>query len=273
MDEQNFRLKRFLEEPHRPLIGRLERGVDTSAESSNSVFTPRYPPQRANSGSDQSTVSRGSSLPSAQSSATSVDNLASEILILQAADPELHEQPNLEQIIAEGTMSAIGHNYELPCPASDYIGCGLRFGANDVEHWIQHSVTHFHSYGPPPKSICSFCDNMNDRFDSAIDGTPQENWRNRMLHIRAHYALGELHENSRPDFFVLDYMMRIGAITLDDYQHAIKYSERPYVDGLVDPDFESPLQKQVKRKQELRERVMHNLDKEKRQRRRREQRH
>ncbi|RFU31988.1 hypothetical protein B7463_g4390, partial [Scytalidium lignicola] len=266
MDDKKFRLERFLNDPHHTLIGYPDRGVvKTSAESSSKpVFVPRYPPQRTTSGSEQSTISHDSSQLSEPSSVTSLDSLASQILTGQPVHTGFGERPGPDPQLGIGTMSAIGHDYYLPCPLFDIMDCRFRFHPDDIERWILHSESHFHPSGPPPKSVCNFCDQMNERFDSTVTGDRYESWLNKMLHISQHYALGDLPENSRPDFFVLEYLKRIEAIDLEDYNNAVAYTERPPVDGLVDSDVESPSQARARREQQRRERVVDDLAKEKR---------
>lgn len=53
-------------------------------------------------------------------------------------------------------------------------------------------------------------------------------------------------------------------MTPDDYQEAIRYTERPAIDGLVDPEVESPAQLRERRERQRQARVYDDLEKEKR---------
>jgi hypothetical protein len=87
-----------------------------------------------------------------------------------------------------------------------------------------------------------------------------------MLHIATSH-LQELQSPRamRPDYHLLDYLRKIEVLSLEDYNYAIEYTERPPVDGLVEYDFEP---EEVRVKKERMARQEHNLEKERRQMRR-----
>jgi hypothetical protein len=82
-----------------------------------------------------------------------------------------------------------------------------------------------------------------------------------MLHIGAHYAAGMQYEHLRPDYFVIDYMWQNDLLSRRDYEQAMNYTERKYVDGLVAAGHKT---KEMRRKEERSLEHRHNLDREKR---------
>ncbi|KAA8565183.1 hypothetical protein MFRU_008g00430 [Monilinia fructicola] len=145
----------------------------------------------------------------------------------------------------------------LPCEFVS-ISCGLTFHPDEFENWLEHTLSHFSNLPPPSKCLCLFCDE-----DFEDNNDPRHNWRQRMAHSREHLLDGET--NIRPDFLVLDYMWKNGLMTNEDYALAEQYTERPAVPGLVRKGFETP---EEKLKREKESKVLHNLQKEERDRKR-----
>jgi hypothetical protein len=83
-----------------------------------------------------------------------------------------------------------------------------------------------------------------------------------MLHIGAHYAGGMQYEQLRPDYFVIDYMWQNALLSRRDYEQAMNYTERKYVDGLVAVGHKT---KEMRSKEGRSLEHRHNLDREKRQ--------
>lgn len=152
----------------------------------------------------------------------------------------------------------------LPCTFSDALGCAKIYSIHDITAWIRHSISHFFSVGPPVKCVCIFCDKPGGQFYTPTIDDEIQNWYKRMFHISDHYACGALWIQARPDYFVLDHLAKIGGMTPDDYQEAIRYTERPAIDGLVDPEVESPAQLRERRERQRQARVYDDLEKEKR---------
>jgi len=142
--------------------------------------------------------------------------------------------------------------YDMSC-VFGFVGCDLSFLPIHRKAWVKHSVTHFLGAGPPPKSVCIFCDRV------------FENWEERMFHIAEHYRTGAKYENSGPDFMVIEYMRKKRIISFEDYTWAIGQTERPSVDGLVDFDYSTP---EMKSRREKSSELILSLSKEDRQRRR-----
>lgn len=112
--------------------------------------------------------------------------------------------------------------YVLVCECA-FAGCEIPFYAENYEDWIAHSLTHFGMAGPPPKSICTICDDERFQFD-------RTQWRDRMLHIRDHFvrdATVTFQPILRPDFFVIEYMYKIGMLSPQDFDKAMEYTEAP----------------------------------------------
>jgi hypothetical protein len=148
----------------------------------------------------------------------------------------------------------------LPCDF-EITGCQIQFPPEQFESWISHTISHFGiGAKPPPKAICSFCDGRDSVFENYRD--PLANWRQRMLHIGAHYASDMQYEQLRPDYFVIDYMWQNRLLSPTEYGLAMNYTERKYVDGLVAVGHKT---KEMRRKEERSLEQRHNLDREKRQ--------
>jgi hypothetical protein len=157
----------------------------------------------------------------------------------------------------------LNYAYDLPCEFA-ILGCEIQFPPGQFESWISHTLSHF-GVGAggdklPPKAICTFCDDRDGVFENYRD--PLANWRQRMLHIGAHYAGGMQYEQLRPDYFVIDYMWQNALLSCEDYELARKYTERKHCDGLVAVGHKT---KEMRRKEERSLEDRHNLDQEKRQ--------
>lgn len=122
------------------------------------------------------------------------------------AAPQMHMVP----------MNQIHSQFTLRCECN-YCGCDLVFSGHDFEDWISHSYSHFGSAAPPPRSRCNICGEV--QFDRL-------SWRKRMLHILDHF----IHESTatttpvvRPDFFVVNYLWKLGKISQQNYDQVTSY--------------------------------------------------
>jgi hypothetical protein len=205
--------------------------------------------------SGASTVSRNSYTSNTSSQHSSTSTAPSSVGSTPPAPPSLNHQ------IA---TTPYDHGYNLPCEFA-CTGCGIKFHPTQIEAWIDHSMSHFGNFSPPSQAICTFCDEEDGIFRTRDEDT-RGVWRDRMMHIATSH-LQELQpaEGMRPDYFLLDYLRKIEVLSIEDYNYAIKYTERPPVDGLVDYGFEP---KEVKMKKERMAHAEHNLEKERRQMRR-----
>jgi hypothetical protein len=86
-----------------------------------------------------------------------------------------------------------------------------------------------------------------------------------MCHIAGHFRNLDRQDDMRPDFFVIEYMWKKRILSVEDYQWAIRHTERPECDGLVDFGYKPP---EIKRREDRRSGQRYDLDKENRQRRR-----
>ena len=157
-------------------------------------------------------------------------------------------------------MALADANYYLQCEFV-FTGCNERFHPSNDEDWIAHTIEHL-THSIPSKSVCIFCDTKFDCSETRIN--PTENWRLRMDHIHDHFRDGLLFECARPDFFVLKHMSRHGLLSREKHDYLTAFSERPLVDGLKPFGWE-PDERKVKRERGLR--VEHDLNKERRSRR------
>jgi hypothetical protein len=87
-----------------------------------------------------------------------------------------------------------------------------------------------------------------------------------MLHIGGHFRELTPETALRPDFFVIQHMRAYGLISQEDYESAMKFTERPSgCDGLVPLGYKTP---RMLMKQEKDLQKSHDLGKEDRQRKR-----
>jgi hypothetical protein len=156
-------------------------------------------------------------------------------------------------------MNPINYGYEYPCEFG-FADCSLRFHPTQIDAWISHEASHFLEHRPPPKTCCIFCALVFENF-----ADPHLSWRQRMAHIAVHFQNRARQEVVRPDFFIIDYMRKKRILSAEDYKWAIRHTERPPCDGLVDIGYKTP---EMKRKEEKSRELRHNLEKQDRQRRR-----
>lgn len=62
-----------------------------------------------------------------------------------------------------------------------------------------------------------------------------------MMHISEHYGNRALREFSRVDFFLIEYLRKKRLISVEDYKWAVRFTETPYCDGLVDLNYSTPV--------------------------------
>lgn len=90
-----------------------------------------------------------------------------------------------------------------------------------------------------------------------------------MIHIGYHFRDLQSYEETRPDYFLLEYLTDNNLISSEDYTHAIKYTERPHCDGLVPYGFET---REMKESKDRDQQEPYDLEKERRQKRREDKR-
>jgi hypothetical protein len=152
------------------------------------------------------------------------------------------------------------YGYDLPCEFF-FAGCNLRFNPADFEAWISHTASHFGG-SLPKKAMCTFCDDDDAVFQS--DGDDATNWYDRMVHIGGHLENLTPSEHIRPDFWVIEHLWNKGLISREDYDHALKGTERPACKNTYPLDYELP-ETHIKKERELQQ--FHDLAKEDRRRR------
>jgi hypothetical protein len=157
------------------------------------------------------------------------------------------------------TMNPTNYGYEFVCPF-ECVGCQLTFHPTEIDAFVSHSASHFLNHRPPPKTICVFCPQTFENSDNRV-----ANWNRRMRHIADHYRRFEQYENSRPDFFVIEYMRKKHIISDEDYKWSTGHTERPDCDGLVEFGYKT---EEAKRREARAQQEIHNLEKEDRHRKR-----
>lgn len=88
-----------------------------------------------------------------------------------------------------------------------------------------------------------------------------------MGHIAIHFQNRARREDMRPDFFLIEHMRKKGLLSAEDYKWAIRHTESPACDGLV-----GYKPREMKKKVDKSREHRHDLEKEDRQRRRRDSR-
>ncbi|KAI1863966.1 uncharacterized protein JN550_009245 [Neoarthrinium moseri] len=133
--------------------------------------------------------------------------------------------------------------YVLPCEFAAYTGCDASFDLEDIDNWIEHTISHLHDR-PPPKSMCWFCDEVDyhadkHRFDARTI------FEYRMHHIRDHirderYTVWDM----RPDYHFIDHLDKYDIIGKDVIDTARSWCEGPSrtMEGIYNHDFIPPSQ-------------------------------
>ncbi|KAF8856423.1 hypothetical protein BDZ45DRAFT_476350 [Acephala macrosclerotiorum] len=134
-------------------------------------------------------------------------------------------------------FTPIAARYHLPCEFA-FMGCEVIFRPDEYESWVTHSFSHFERAGPPPKAICTFCDDDEAIFET--NGDKVLNWRTRMYHVAEHFENGQTYEDLRPDFFVVEHMRENGLLSEEDFKFAMHITERPKCDGWLSGGFKVP---------------------------------
>lgn len=145
-----------------------------------------------------------------------------------ASTASRHFTPTLDQQLL---TTPYDYGYDLPCEFM-FLGCYLRFHATQYDAWVTHSMSHFCKRPPPPKVVCTICDNGDDACFER-NGDARSNWRERMSHISEHFERRDVINHIRPDYFVIKYMKSNNLISKEDYEYAMQYTERPGIDGLL----------------------------------------
>jgi len=83
-----------------------------------------------------------------------------------------------------------------------------------------------------------------------------------MIHIASHLQNLEPFETTRPDYFLLDYLLENTLISETDYSYATQYTERPKCDGLVPHGYETKKMRESRKRSQC---EVHDLKKERRQ--------
>ncbi|TGJ87798.1 hypothetical protein E0Z10_g907 [Xylaria hypoxylon] len=177
--------------------------------------TSRYPPR---SQIVQGSSSSGSSLYSAESS-----------VISRSSGSPLYNDRCSAAVHPPTTLTVV----HLPCEFIGYGSCDQIFAIDDVENWIEHTVTE-HLEGKLPKQCaCWFCDDI--MFDSRRTGDSRENFNNRMWHIRDHLLYdGKTIHDMRPDHHLNTHLLIHGLTP--DYHTVRRYSEVPQPTSLLSHD-------------------------------------
>lgn len=154
-------------------------------------------------------------------------------------------------------MSRIRAPYQLMCEC-DWAHCYEIFQADEVEAWISHSFSHFGLAGPPPESKCTICNIAFDR----------DHWQERMEHINQHFvdeSTATYKPTLRPDFSLVKYFARIGAISSDEFDNAMRQYPPPRGSAKLLPLGSVYETEEMKLRAERDSRVPDDLDQERRQ--------
>ena len=180
--------------------------------------------------------------------------------------------PPLRSIAAEATSVSMGSNiiHDLPRPVlmCEFAPLGLcaeTFGCDDTQIWLGHIAGYHLHWNLPSHSICWFCD---QEFSSKDTGSLREAFVRRLEHIKAHIIEdGYTAKDMRRDYFLLEHVYCHGLLPEIIYRRARECDEGPSTPGIVDYNYKPPERRSYK---ELDLRVIHDVGKEERHRRRRE---
>lgn len=124
-----------------------------------------------------------------------------------------------------------------PCEFIGYTGCSLRFGASELDHWIEHIATQHLYQNFPLKSLCWFCDSA--KFTANDPSQAEGVFRNRMMHIAEHIN-GDTHNDLqiRPDFPMFKHLVDNGLVDPELEEVAKGWRELRMPDFLVEAERE-----------------------------------
>lgn len=143
--------------------------------------------------------------------------------------PEVPPWDTKESFLPQEPGIASHYDYDLPCEF-EFLGCNQRFHPQYYESWISHTASHFIGIGPPPCTVCTFCDGEGSRFGDSDD--PILNWRRRMIHMGGHLAQGSC-DGFRPDYWIIEYMWSNDLISEVDYTWTMKHAIKPTFKNLT----------------------------------------
>lgn len=174
--------------------------------------------------STRSTVSSSSG--SRQSSGSDASSRKSSTSTAPSTAPSEHGPAPWHIHVTNTTVAVapIAARYYLPCDFA-FVGCTVTFRPEEYGAWVTHSLSHFERAGPPPKVICTFCDDDEATFET--NGDRALNWRTRMFHVAEHFENGKTYDDLRPDFFVVEHMRKNGLLSEEDFKLAMEFTERP----------------------------------------------
>jgi len=229
MEEDRLRVL-FLEEECSTPAGfspsRALKAVPLPQSSGGLASDPTFSPTSSLRSTLGSSSSRRDSLTSScsdSSQASSVRTTTSSAPSINGAQPWHVLLPDINRPIPE---TRIRLNYILQCDFA-MLNCSATFPAEETGNWIAHSLSHFEALGvcPPPKSVCTFCDEIPKATFEYSD--PYAAWRCRLLHIKEeHLAEQDRYEDMRPDYFLLEYMKEKKLLKEEDFVDNMKYTER-----------------------------------------------
>lgn len=243
------------EEPRRPgfSASTVPNTSPHNIRSKTHTDAQRPHPAVARSASDASSRTSKSSYSASDNSSRRQSSLSSTNTSISVPPWRL---PTLDQQMATHPYN---YGYDLPCEFV-FVGCQLRFHPTDFEAWISHAASHLGG-SFPTTVICTFCDTDEASWSN---GDAAMNWRERMLHIGSHLETFASSETIRPDYFVIEHMREHGLISGEDYDHALKGTERPHCAYLYSLDYE-PQDMEMRRERALQQ--PHNMRSEDKQRR------
>ncbi|KAH8160320.1 hypothetical protein CIB48_g7928 [Xylaria polymorpha] len=100
--------------------------------------------------------------------------------------------------------------FNLPCEFVGYSGCDLTFAIDDVDNWIEHTISDHLKENLPKRVVCWFCGDW--IFDYKNTKDRRKNFENRMWHIRDHFLDGMTAQDMRPDHHLDMHLQDFGLI-------------------------------------------------------------
>ncbi|KAI1397776.1 hypothetical protein F4819DRAFT_63101 [Hypoxylon fuscum] len=159
--------------------------------------------------------------------------------------------------------------FDLPCEFVGIGSCDVTFRYEDTEAWIEHIINQHLRNKLPNKALCWYCDDFWFDAKEQTQGDRRMNFQNRMYHIREHIANGKTANDIRPDFPMLEHLLRHNLISEGRYNEYRRYNEVPcprsQMSHIYPPGYVPPERQQER---ERASRVIIDSEKEERRRRR-----
>ncbi|KAK3397038.1 hypothetical protein B0T20DRAFT_357224, partial [Sordaria brevicollis] len=129
--------------------------------------------------------------------------------------------------VPQGDLDPDAHT--LWCEFCGSLECPEEFNIGEEDFWIDHHLRHMNHH-LPSKLVCWFCNDYEFTVDErASREKRQENFLNRMWHIREHIFDNPrlTWQSMRPDFYMARHLHSLHVISDEVYRDIVSYTEVP----------------------------------------------